>query len=596
MPITLTTNSVHFKNNDGLYTAVDVVSDATTAERVAAVNAAGAAQVNAITEKGAEVINSIPQDYSEVLDALQNISDNQIIENTEAAAFVYIEDAAKAPIKGIDITIQPVQNMNGYDHPWPAGYGVNILDPNLKFSTQTVRGVTLTTTNGYTYKVTGTGESGSGNLSTNNIAVADAVVYPAGTYTAHGMIISTYHTDGTWFTNRSNTFTSDEDFIIRGGYKEIAVDTTYNQTDFIALVKGSTAPTAWTPYSNICSITGWNEVKVGRTGKNMLPKMTAGTYTERGVTITVDTNGVATFSGTATSTGNGPIVPLEEAFVIPKSGLKYCLNNAVANGAIAPTIEKVGGGGVTLSWTTAPANRQITLGTDKVGISCGRIRFYVSNNAVASGTYAPAFMVEAGEYVPNDGENSLQTIALPEGAGTVYGGMLHINEDGSGVLTVTHGLFTLTSAMASSLEHGYHATYGAWIRNLNYNAGISRTYYSASNSAGLCPCNFSTEVHLNNHSISSTQFRTSFNGSWTSYDEFAAAIAVLEEQNITPNYVALLETPLTYNLTAGQVTLLKGANTLYSDAGNISVDYAIDTKSYIDKKFAELQALILENV
>ena len=50
--------------------------------------------------------------------------------------------------------------MNGYDHPWPAGYGVNILDPNLKFTTQTVRGVTLTTTNGYNYKVTGTGESG----------------------------------------------------------------------------------------------------------------------------------------------------------------------------------------------------------------------------------------------------------------------------------------------------------------------------------------------------------------------------------------------------------------------------------------------------
>ena len=399
-------------------------------------------------------------------DKLQDVSDNQIIETTEAAAFAYIPDAAKAAAKGVDITIKPAQ-------------------------------------------------AGSGDPSPTNIR----------------------------------------------------------------------------------AISGWTEVKLGRTGKNMLPKMTAGTYTYRGVTAVVDANGVATFSGMSDDAGNFQmIIPLDGSFTIPHQGLVYQLRNSIADGNVVPTIEGTTGSLPHLDYSCAPANRMVTLPDNRIGTVCSQIRFYTTKNHTVSLTFAPSLMVEAGDHVPNDGQNSLQTIAFPSEAGTVYGGTLHINEDGSGVLTVTHGLFTLTSAMASSLDHGYHATYGAWIKNLNYNAGVSRKYYSAASPAGLCPSNFSAEVHLNNHSISSSQLRTSFKGAWTSYDEFAAAIAALEEQSITPSYVALLETPATYTLTAEQVALLKGANTIYADAGDTAVEYVADTKAYIDNKFAELQALILENI
>jgi hypothetical protein len=182
------------------------------------------------------------------------------VETVSGAVATFIGE--RFPLKSCKASIDPVHDLHGYEHPWPAGNGVNILDPNIKFTTQTVRGVTLTTTDGYNYSISGTGESGSGTLQTNTIPTADCIVYPAGTYTITGMIAGTYHTDGSWYSNRGGTFTSPEDFIIRNGYREIATGTTYNVNEFISMTKGTTAPTSWTPYSNICPITGWTGAKV----------------------------------------------------------------------------------------------------------------------------------------------------------------------------------------------------------------------------------------------------------------------------------------------------------------------------------------------
>ena len=56
-----------------------------------------------------------------------------------------------------------------------------------------------------------------------------------------------------------------------------------------------------------------------------------------------------------------------------------------------------------------------------------------------------------------------------------------------------------------------------------------------------------------------------------------------------------LATPVTYQLTPQEVSTLLGQNNIWADAGDTSVTYKADTKLYIDKKFTELQALILEN-
>ena len=56
-----------------------------------------------------------------------------------------------------------------------------------------------------------------------------------------------------------------------------------------------------------------------------------------------------------------------------------------------------------------------------------------------------------------------------------------------------------------------------------------------------------------------------------------------------------LATPQTYQLTPTEVRTLLGGNSIYTDAGDVSVEYVADTKLYIDNIIAELQALILEN-
>lgn len=59
--------------------------------------------------------------------------------------------------------------------------------------------------------------------------------------------------------------------------------------------------------------------------------------------------------------------------------------------------------------------------------------------------------------------------------------------------------------------------------------------------------------------------------------------------------VYTLTTPQTYALTPQQVTLLKGINNVFADAGTVEVKYSADIQGYIDKKIAEVQALVLES-
>lgn len=55
-----------------------------------------------------------------------------------------------------------------------------------------------------------------------------------------------------------------------------------------------------------------------------------------------------------------------------------------------------------------------------------------------------------------------------------------------------------------------------------------------------------------------------------------------------------LATPIEYDLTAPNIKSLLGANNIWSDTGDVSVEYVADTKTYIDNKIAELQALVLD--
>ena len=54
-----------------------------------------------------------------------------------------------------------------------------------------------------------------------------------------------------------------------------------------------------------------------------------------------------------------------------------------------------------------------------------------------------------------------------------------------------------------------------------------------------------------------------------------------------------LKNPINYQLTPEEITALSGYNNIWSDAGAVEVTYRADTKGYIDKLIAQVQALAL---
>ena len=200
------------------------------------------------------------------------------------------------------------------------------------------------------------------------------------------------------------------------------------KVDINAVQSGSGDPSP----DNIRPISGHTQANVVVTGFNILPPMVDGTYEGNGVKAVVK-DGVATLSGTTTSSGNAFSIPLKQPITVP-SGFYYHCGNSAANATLAPTIENSNNTAQNISLALTPANRiTATPYTNRVGQTYNRIRFYIANGVTISGTYAPMFCFSPTPssyktYV----EPTTHTVIFGE---TVYGGSLEVE---TGVLTVTH--------------------------------------------------------------------------------------------------------------------------------------------------------------
>ena len=179
-------------------------------------------------------------------------------------------------ISALTTTLSPIQDLHGYDNPWPAGGGVNKLDP-----THTYTGLTYNPTVGAIFNVATASQSkitdnGGGSFTFDVAAAWDnrGWIVPvtagntyrisvkfsgAGVRTTVGLLDSDY-TVLTKSNNASNpqtisgTYTPSVD-----GYWYCCITTNANNDitiDNPIFSVGSTAPASWTPYSNICPISG----------------------------------------------------------------------------------------------------------------------------------------------------------------------------------------------------------------------------------------------------------------------------------------------------------------------------------------------------
>ena len=181
--------------------------------------------------------------------SIENLNPVDMCIKTATDDIVSVSDAAQYDAKNVSIKIEPVQDLHGYDSPWPAGGGVNLLDPST---------ATLYTSG--TYGLTFVWDSTTGALTIS------------GTYTNSGSV-ATFRVINVPSAIRSNNvvgfststnfrllrWQDGEDTIVCGLYNMVQ-NNTYNITIYPVIYEGSTVPTSWTPYSNICPISGWDSV------------------------------------------------------------------------------------------------------------------------------------------------------------------------------------------------------------------------------------------------------------------------------------------------------------------------------------------------
>lgn len=242
-------------------------------DQITAVGEAGASQVQAVEEKGEKVLESIQADYSELIADVVDLKSSldtkapAIYETVGPATTVSFTDGAdNAPIELLTADLCD-QNLHGYDHPWAAGHGINMLPPVCNNSD-----FTLDENGAYSQNNT----SSAGWPWTYSRNVVNVTVQP-GTYTVsfHAVTI----TDGNTAELRVLTSTGSLLKIISGSNKQtgsatftVDAETTigvcikcYKGVWKLQLEEGSTA-SDWTPYENVCPMAGTTSIDISVSG------------------------------------------------------------------------------------------------------------------------------------------------------------------------------------------------------------------------------------------------------------------------------------------------------------------------------------------
>ena len=494
-------------------------------------------------------ISNIPESYPELVQNVAALNEEiiakaPVVYREASGDIVTISDGADGmPLKDCTVQIDPVQDLHGYDNPWPAGGGVNVFDIKTW--------VTLGNNQSYysvsnDESITVLADDGSG-IGTRLFTLQAGEVYSC---TVFGNIATAkvFGSDSTTLaTGSSLTFTVPSD-------GKVAVKLTassYPSTGKCAIVKGSTAPTLWSPYSNICPITGHDRATVTRTGVNVWDEeWESGDYT--------DADGLPHTQGTRIRTKNAiRCTPLTNYyFVLPSDKFGQIFYYDINDSYISCT------NWISIGQITTPAN-------------CYYIRFYlVSTTEYTNGV---GINYPSTDTTYHAYQGNTYSITLPDSVGTVYSGTVDLKAK---TLTVDRAIVDLGSL--------------SWTKN---NAGTEHERWSAVISNAAKFVDHSTVVNLlcsifqsgtypqiyNHQKDEAIGFYDSttilvWSGVYSSFtkQEFEAALSGVQ-------LVYELATPLTYSLTdLPTITTLPGINNIWADTGAISLTYSADTKTYID--------------
>lgn len=394
-------------------TAVQAKTDAETAKQ-----ASETAQASAESARDdAETARDEAQQYAESIDP-QKLIGAYPTDTATGSIASFTDGADNIPMKSVKVRIEPVQDLHGYDHPWPAGGGKNLLYVSTG-RTYTENGVTWTLNQNGSVTVSGTAtEASTFHYVQQEVGGAFNGDYYFQCFPtiSNDIFQGGVRVGGTWFSVYASAKTALTGISgkIQQMWFQVRAGQTLNTTLYPMIYKASETVTEWSPYSNICPISGWTGADVVRTGKNLFNLGEFATlYPENcsysNDTLTVNTirdlysAGVPCYfpKGTVVNCAitEGTAKNVRIRFVFASGEINERINSQFPYILLKDVVA------IRFNWTTT--------GT-----------FSVSNFQAEFGSTATDYSPYTGDTYP---------ITFPAEAGTVYGGTLDVT---NGTLTV----------------------------------------------------------------------------------------------------------------------------------------------------------------
>ena len=461
---------------------------------------------------------------------------------TDTPIATFTDGADNVPIKALTVDIDPIQNLHGYDNPWPAGAGANIWDEEWEQGT-------LNYVNGeLTYSET--------NIRSKNfIPVTPSTSYFPKKPSDINIVVCGYDEDF-HFTHNSRYSAANTAFTVDADTKYIKFCTigtpqyggTYKNN--IAINYPSTVET-YSPYENNCPIYGFTGANISKAAINIWDGVKAAGHFD-------DNTGAYDSLGGWTMSSKIPALP----------NTKYYFKAGTSSGSPSYVI---GCWDAADNWLGrvmfSAGNAAIT-----TKANTAYIRFEHTLTATGESINYPYTDTDYHEYV-----GAVVPVAFPDEAGTVYGGYLTLNEDGSAdlvsdrIIQTTFTIESIGTNAQSGLNYAsaYFATGASGAANSEM---LSNQYVQISNSA---------TPTASGQMKKGTQTFTLYNKAFAGMTKEEVA-----EYLVTEGVQVLLmrATPASFHIgpeDAGIIRTLYGLNNVWSDTGDIdTMAYRADPASY----------------
>lgn len=518
---------------------------------------------NAVKSGGVyTALQTVQDDIQDLQDAI-DAANEKVLEayptDTASGPIASFPDGAdNIPVKAMTVDIDLVQDLHGYDNPWPAGGGKNLYNA-ATFVSETRAGVTCT-------------NNGDGSFTLNGTATAEVFFdifrpqyatsvggtpLPSAEYRLTGIPagggVSSYYMYTTPSYSRDTgsgeTFTN----TVTGGSLSVASGYTCNNIVVRPMLRlASNGDDTFAPYSNIAPISGWTGATVPWTGRNVWDEeWEVGGYD--------NATGAKTERNDRVRSKNYIPIKPSTAYYVKTSSSAFVVLGYDKDHNFTRVIQGLTASGV------ITANDKECYATfyyvDTTYHNDVSINYPSTDTAYHSGTDNTTFALDWSA------------------AGTVYGGTAEY---------VGGGKWRVTKIMAGvdlgDCEWSYEATY---FRSGSVNDIIKRPTTNAEVPNAICSCykvvNWNTGaahglmwiVPTGQGDVKALMVKdTRYND--TTLSLFKAAVA-------GQTLAFELATPEIYEIDGPDPATLLGDNNIWADCGNVAVTYRADTALYIQK-------------